>query len=80
MRLLLIAAALLLASCAQTPQGQVTARQVSLPTATTALPPMKAFTSSAVTRPTRPNARIAGDFLDLTFQMETGQALPVLSR
>ena len=80
MRPLLIAAALLLASCAQTPQGQVTARQVSLPTATAALPPMKAFTSSAVTRPTRPNARIAGDFLDLTFQMETGQALPVLSR
>ncbi len=79
MRRLLTAAAttVLLAACAQTPQGEVTARQVSLPNA---LPPMKAFTSSHVSRPTRSNAEIGGDFLDLSFNLETGRALPVLSR
>ncbi len=79
MRRLLAATAttILLASCAQTPQGEVTARQVSLPNA---LPPMKAFTSSQVSRPTRSNAEIGGDFLDLAFRLESGRALPVLSR
>jgi len=79
MRRLLAAAAtsVLLASCAQSPQGEVTARQVSLPAT---LPPMKAFTSSHVSRPTRSNAAIGGDFLDLTFALESGRPLPVLTR
>lgn len=72
-----------LAGCAaDMPQGdvtarQVTSRQVELPAE---LPPMKAFASSRIERPTRSNAKIAGDFLDLSFQLESGRALPVLSR
>ncbi len=85
MRRLLAAAATtaLLASCAQLPQGaperanEVTARQVSLPDN---LVPMKAFASTRVSRPARPNGEIAADFLDLAFALESGRALPVLSR
>lgn len=85
MRRLFIAASIgLLAACAQTPQSPqiyqpdtVTARRVSLPTT---LPPMKAFASATVTRPTRSNAEIAGDFLDLSFALENGRKLPVLTR
>ena len=84
MRHLLAAAAtvLLLASCAQAPQGkaprgEVAARQVSLPDT---LPPMKAFASAQVRRPIRSNAEISGDFLDLAFFLESGRALPVLTR
>lgn len=72
-----------LAGCAaDLPQGEVTARdvtsrQVTLPAE---LPPMKAFASSRIEAPSRPNGEIAGDFLDLAFQLESGRSLPVLSR
>lgn len=72
-----------LAGCAATsPQGESTAREVSsrqvaLPAE---LPPMKAFASSGIERPARPNAEIAGDFLDLAFALESGRSLPVLTR
>ncbi len=72
-----------LAGCAaDLPRGEVTARdvtsrQVTLPAE---LPPMKAFASSRIEAPTRPNGEIAGDFLDLAFQLESGRSLPVLSR
>ncbi|GKY87604.1 DUF2927 domain-containing protein [Sinisalibacter aestuarii] len=72
-----------LAGCAaNAPQGEVatrevTSRQVALPAE---LPPMKAFASSGITRPTRSNAAIAGDFLDLAFALESGRSLPVLTR
>ncbi|MDE9448889.1 DUF2927 domain-containing protein [Aliiroseovarius sp. Z3] len=59
------------------PQEEVAARRVALPAA---LPPMKAFVSSQITRPTRTNSVIAGDFLDLSFQLESGRPLPVLTR
>ncbi|WP_371168753.1 DUF2927 domain-containing protein [Aliiroseovarius sp. 2305UL8-7] len=55
----------------------VAARRVGLPTT---LPPMKAFSGTQITRPSRPNSLIAGDFLDLSFQLESGRPLPVLSR
>lgn len=58
--------------------GEVTARQMINPSTT--LPPMKAFAGTQITRPARPNADIAGDFLDLSFQLESGRTLPVLSR
>jgi len=41
---------------------------------------MKAFASSRTQKPARPNAAIAGDFLDLAFELESGRTLPVLSR
>ena len=58
--------------------GEVTARQVaSLPSA---LPPMKAFAGTRISRPVQANADIAGDFLDLSFQLESGRPLPYFSR
>ena len=58
--------------------GDVTARQV--PNFSPALPPMKAFSNTSIPRPERRNSDIAGDFLDLSFQLESGRPLPVLSR
>ncbi len=55
----------------------VASRQMVVPSD---LPPMKAFASSRTTGPSRPNSEIAGDFLDLAFQLESGRTLPVLSR
>ncbi|MEI4470399.1 DUF2927 domain-containing protein [Frigidibacter sp. MR17.24] len=46
----------------------------------TPLPPMKRFTGPANEPATRRNAELARDFLDLSFQMESGRALPKLSR
>ena len=72
-----------LASCgANRPGGvelvpSVASRSQALPTD---LPPMKAFASSRTDGPSRPNSEIAGDFLDLAFQLESGRTLPVLSR
>jgi hypothetical protein len=43
-------------------------------------PQMRSFGAATPTRAQRPNSEIAGDFLDLAFQMETGQPLPVLTR
>ncbi len=77
MHRLLLAAILLLSSCAVTPPSEVTARQIALPQI---LPPMKAFSGSAIMQPVRPNSQIAGDFLELSFRLESGRALPVLSR
>jgi hypothetical protein len=72
-----------LAGCAaELPQGEVTARQVTsrqieVPAQ---MPPMKAFASSGIERPMRPNSEIAADFLDLSFRLESGRALPVFTR
>ncbi len=73
-----------LASCAaDLPRGEdvttreVTSRRIELPAQ---LPPMKAFASSRIERPARPNREIAGDFLDLSFALESGRQLPVLTR
>ncbi|WP_240686526.1 DUF2927 domain-containing protein [Aliiroseovarius marinus] len=55
----------------------VATRRVSLPAT---LPAMKAFPATRGTRPIRSNSLIMGDFLDLSFQLESGRPLPVLSR
>ncbi|WP_201132319.1 DUF2927 domain-containing protein, partial [Rhodovulum imhoffii] len=44
------------------------------------LPPMRQFSGSPAPLPTRPNTQVARDFLDLAFRLETGEALPVLTR
>ncbi|WP_226782359.1 DUF2927 domain-containing protein [Oceaniglobus trochenteri] len=44
------------------------------------LPPMKTFAKPHVTRPTRSNESIAEDFLNLSFMLESGRPLPVLTR
>ncbi len=65
-----------LASCAPVPDAPPS-RAVTL---MNTLPPMKAFTTNAVTPATRPNAEMAQDFLDLSFRMESGRTIPVMSR
>jgi len=45
-----------------------------------ALPPMKTFASPRVLPPTRSNGDITRDFLDLSFELESGRKLPVLTR
>jgi hypothetical protein len=69
--------ALTLAGCATAPRNEVTARGQS---PQNALPPMKTFGSVRTSPPVRSNADIARDFLDLSFALESGRELPVLSR
>ncbi|MBI1418332.1 MAG: DUF2927 domain-containing protein [Limimaricola sp.] len=80
MRRLVALLALTLAACgAETPAPDlpVASRAVS---PETALPPMRSFVAGHMGRPTRPNAQMAQDFLDLAFRMESGRALPVMTR
>jgi len=44
------------------------------------LPPMRQFGATRPLPALRPNAQIARDFLELSFQMESGRPLPVLTR
>lgn len=50
--------------------------QASLPS----LPPMKVFATARPAAPQRSNTEIAQDFLDLSFQLESGRSLPVMTR
>ncbi|WP_298499440.1 DUF2927 domain-containing protein [uncultured Maritimibacter sp.] len=81
-----LAALVVMASCSSNLQDEparsdtsrdVTARQTNLPTE---LPPMRAFTMGGVQPVQRSNAAIAADFLDLSFELESGRQLPVLTR
>ncbi len=45
-----------------------------------ALPPMKSFGAARPFPPTRSNQNIAAEFLDLSFRLESGRDLPVLTR
>lgn len=71
-----LAALLALAACSA-PIGEMPAR---LPPSPAALPPMKTFAARPADPPRSSNAQIARDFLDLSFQMESGRPLPVLTR
>ncbi|WP_208348625.1 DUF2927 domain-containing protein [Pseudaestuariivita rosea] len=67
---------LLLAACA--PGGKdVAGRAVPIDEQ---LPPMRVFKSVPAAPPIRSNAEIARDFLDLTFQLESGRKVPFLTR
>lgn len=74
-RPLVLLAILALASCAPAPD--LAARRAPLDIA---LPPMKLFGAARVSPPTRSNQSIAQDFLDLSFRLESGRNLPVLTR
>jgi hypothetical protein len=73
---LLLIAALALTACASAvpdvPQRRATPD--------VALPPMKNFGTVRAQPPTRSNQGIATDFLDLSFKLESGRALPVFTR
>lgn len=66
-----------LAACSPGPSEQVVSRAA---VSTDELPPMRQFLSEAALRPTRPNSEIAQDFLDLAFRMESGRAVPMMTR
>ena len=65
-------------SASSTPgQTTVAGRAVGL---SDTLPRMRSFRAAAAPAPARPNAEIAADFLDLAFRMESGRAVPVMTR
>ncbi len=51
-----------------------------LPQSEFAMPPIRTFGVVAATPPQRSNTAMAQDFMDLTFRMESGRAVPVLTR
>jgi len=75
-RAVVLLTCLALAACA----GQQAEMPARLPPTPAALPPMKTFSAGRVDPPGRPNAQIARDFLDLSFQMESGRPVPAISR
>ena len=75
-RALAITAFLGLAACTSTTTTE-TSRRVP---ADVALPPMKTFGQTRVSAPSRSNRSMAADILDLAFELESGRALPVLTR
>lgn len=74
---LLFAMVCALGACAAAPTTEVSERRANLPAV---LPPMKLFSTPQVSPPSRSNQAIAQDILDLTFRLESGRALPVLTR
>lgn len=81
MRFMSFAAFLLLSACVPAPQAVVS---MSRPTEDSltgpALPAMQSFAPMPRQAVSRANTEIAADFLDLVFRMESGRALPVLTR
>lgn len=75
-RLLALLSLLGLAACATAPAPEANRRAP----ADVTLPPMKTFGTPQVTAPLRSNRSIAADILDLTFELESGRELPVLTR
>ncbi len=73
----IIALALLLAACGPAPVVDAPERRALV---TDRLPPMQMFTRHSPQRPARPNGEIARDFIELSFWMESGRELPVLTR
>jgi hypothetical protein len=80
MRILRPMLLLLLVACAPTERAEVTKASPQEATQLAPLPPMKSFAVAAGAAPTRSNAEIANDFLDLEFNLESGRNLPVLTR
>ena len=74
--LLLLAPVLVCLGCSPAPQPEAQRRApIDEP-----LPAMKSFGVAPVMQPTRANPDIARDILELTFTMESGRPVPVLSR
>lgn len=81
MKIFAILATAVVAACAPIPSDVPATRALSLDTSTiSSLPPMRTFAPMNASRATRGNAEMAADFLDLAFRMESGRAVPVLTR
>ncbi|WP_245749558.1 DUF2927 domain-containing protein [Palleronia marisminoris] len=76
LRALLLPAFFALAACAA-PQS-VSERRATV--ALSELPPMRTFAPAGTARAHRSNIDIAQDFLDLSFTLESGRSLPILTR
>lgn len=76
-RRLILPLIMVLNACTPVTQGGIASRAVI---ADSTLPPMKTFGRAQINRPAIANADLVRDFLDLSFQMESGRELPVLTR
>jgi hypothetical protein len=79
MRLVVLPVCLLLGACVPAPYQTDTASRAA-PPRESALPPMKGFSAPSPVPPQRANRDIQRDFLDLSFQMESGRMLQTFSR
>ncbi|APE43608.1 ATP-dependent transcriptional regulator [Sulfitobacter alexandrii] len=70
---------LLLNACVPASNPDVATR-AAIGTSHSSLPPMKNFATSLPEAPVRSNNDLALDFIELSFQMESGRTLPVLTR
>jgi len=75
MKRLAACATALMVSCSPIPDAPTRTE-----TLVQSMPKMHAFTASVPVPATRANAEIAQDFIDLSFQMESGRTLPTLTR
>ncbi len=76
MRKLVLIAATVLSACSPVTGGDAVSRSA----VNYSLPPMRTFATVAAPPATRPNTEIARDFLDLSFQMESGRSIPLMTR
>ncbi|WP_370231891.1 DUF2927 domain-containing protein [Cognatishimia sp.] len=77
LRSFILLAGLALTACSVPTETPLPTRAV---VAETTLPPIKRFSNVTTPAPTRSNADMARDFLDLSFQLESGRQLPRLTR
>ncbi len=70
----------MLAACTPTPQGDRSPAARAALTEAVRIPAVKTFATPRPTPPQRANRDILRDFLDLSFEMESGRALPRFSR
>lgn len=77
MRRLALPLVCLISACVPTSNSEVAGRNAPV---AIDLPPMKTFATQRGGGVTRSNSQIAQDFLDLTFQMESGRPLPWLTK
>lgn len=68
------------AACSPVVQTAAVNRLSADPVTTAALPPMKTFGTVRPLSPRQSNRDIARDFIDLSFQLESGRQLPVFTR
>jgi hypothetical protein len=80
MRLFILCLLLTLAACAPAQRAEVTKAQPVDTFRFLSLPAMKTFPNAPASPPTRSNTEIAADFMALEFNLESGRALPVLTR
>jgi len=76
-RRLAVIALSVMSACTPMPQDAPPSRASIM---SESLPPMRSFAGAAAQPPSRSNTDMAQDFLDLAFQMESGRAVPVMTR